>query len=194
MEVRVVEEISRENDSVMDGAFYCWAQPSEDEDDGVFPFVCDLPDRCTYGEIKIPQTVTLQITGFAHELSAYKNHEEFDNSQESIPKFASESFLPTGLFMPNGDRVTPPEAYALFNGHVLETSTIINQLTNKKFHWAKINTLGGEIDIVADPEILEGELTIGGVVSGTFWLSARIIGDFLTEEKFSIRKLLKRIK
>ena len=32
-----------------------------------------------------------------------------------------------------------------------------------------------EVDVVIDPEVIEGTLVEGGVIQGTFWLSGRIL-------------------
>lgn len=181
MTVRIEKKVIRPNDTVLDGSLYCWADPRENEDDGMYPFVFDLPNMATYQSIKLPQIVTVQIAGFAHELSAFRNDEEFEKSQEQKPRLASEAFIPSGLFHPDGEDTIPPQAYAIFTGHILDTKEIINPYTNNRFNWARIKTLGGEIDIVVDPEVLQGSLIIGGVVSGSFWLSGKIIGNYLKE-------------
>jgi hypothetical protein len=38
-----------------------------------------------------------------------------------------------------------------------------------------VRTLGGEVDMFADPDLLTGYLTKGGIVSGSFWLSGRLL-------------------
>lgn len=176
VKIRIQNKIKRENDTKLDGAFYCWADPEETGEDGAYPFVFDLPNMEIYN-INIPQIVTAQITGFAHELSAYRNDEEFDIAQKTTPKFAAESFIPVGLFNPNGSDDTSEEATAMFTGHIIDTSKMINPITGLEFIWIKVATLGGEYDIVADPQIIDDEITIGGVVSGTFWLSGIILGN-----------------
>jgi hypothetical protein len=194
--VRIEYKVKSNDDTVLDGAFYCWADASEEGDDGAYPFVFDSPDMGMYENIATPQIVTAQITGFAHEVTAYENEEAFYNSRESEPKFASESFIPAGLFSPDGDDTTPPEAIAIFTGHVLETNRYTNPQTNIDFVWARVRTLGGEYDVVIDPDILNAEVIVGGIVSGMFWLSGRIIGSFSkvekTKEKFSLKKLFGR--
>ncbi|MEJ7654461.1 MAG: hypothetical protein WKH64_14590 [Chloroflexia bacterium] len=69
-----------------------------------------------------------------------------------------------------------PEAFAILSGTVMQAVMLVNPVAGVSFHWAKVRTLGGEVDLVADPEVLVGELTEGGVVSGVFWLSGRIEG------------------
>lgn len=197
IKIRIEKKIKRDNDTVLDGALYCWADPKEGEEDGTYPFVFDIPDIATYEDINFPQVNTAQITGFAHEISAYKDDEEFSNSQETEPKFAAESFIPAGLFSPNESDTTSPQAMAIFTGHVIETHTVINPYTNHEFIHARIKTLGGEFDIVVDPHILKGNICVNGVVSGMFWLSGRIIEDDSikkekTDSKFSFFKIFNK--
>lgn len=65
-------------------------------------------------------------------------------------------------------------AHAMLTGHVVQTGVRVNELTGVGFRWASVVTLIGEIDVVADPAVVAGEPTPGGVVEGTFWLSGRI--------------------
>ncbi|MTI48422.1 MAG: hypothetical protein FH761_11310 [Firmicutes bacterium] len=192
--VKLESKVIREDDTMLDGAFHCWSDPQRiNSDEGAYPFVFDSPDICTYKDIKTPQIVNAQITGFAHEISAYKNEEEFQNSQKNEPNFASKSFIPAGLFKPNGDNVDSPRAMAIFTGHVLETSSCKNPHSENEFIWARVSTLGAEFDIVIDPEILEGQIKVGAIVSGMFWLSGRIIGDYDKVEKgFRLSNLFKK--
>lgn len=65
-------------------------------------------------------------------------------------------------------------AHAILTGRVLQTEVRVNELTGGGFRWASVMTLIGEIDVVANPAVVAGEPTAGGVVEGTFWLSGRI--------------------
>ena len=65
---------------------------------------------------------------------------------------------------------------AVFTGHVLETSVITNPVTGSSFCWAAVATLGGNIDVVADPILLNGLIVRGGVLTGSFWLSGVVLG------------------
>jgi hypothetical protein len=52
---------------------------------------------------------------------------------------------------------------------------VTNPHTQQAFWWARVRTLGGEFDVVADPEIVEGTIVQGGVIGGSAWLSGRIV-------------------
>jgi hypothetical protein len=66
------------------------------------------------------------------------------------------------------------QARAAISGRVLATQTITNPVTSQKFYWARIHTQGGELDVVADPQVVQGQLVVGGVIYGSFWLSGRL--------------------
>jgi head-tail adaptor len=63
---------------------------------------------------------------------------------------------------------------ALFTGRVLDTGELTNGWSGATFLWARVRTLGGEVDVVADPEIVTGDATVGGVAQGEFWMSGRL--------------------
>jgi hypothetical protein len=176
MRVGLVQEVSRPEGTPLDGAFYAWANPSDDDpQDGEFPFVFDVPDY-QLRRVELPTIRQVQLAAFAHELQSYQSDEAYDASQAEEMKFASESFIPSGLFSPGGAATEPPLAHARFTGHVRETSIVTNPVTGNSFCWAKVRTLGGDVDVVADPVLLNGLLVEGGVVSGSFWLSGTLIG------------------
>jgi hypothetical protein len=58
---------------------------------------------------------------------------------------------------------------------VLAAEEKINTLTGHAFYWALVDTYGGAYDVVIDPSLLPGVPAVGGVISGSFWLSGRIV-------------------
>lgn len=189
MKVRITNEINNDSNSVLDGAFHAWADPQDDsEETGVYPFVFDMPDRANYGEVRLPQIIDIQLAAFAHEISIYDSEEEFNRSQEGEIKFAAESFIPSGLF---GDQDTP-SATAIFTGKVIETSIITNEHTGHTFSWALVKTLGGEIDVVVDKELLSKEILRSGIISGSFWLSAKFIDTPVGNSKSFFHRMIGR--
>lgn len=175
MRVNIVEEIKRPDSTGLGAGYYGWANPPDDgAEEGDFPFVFDVPNY-KIQEPRMGSVVVVQLAAFAHELESYGSVEEFERSQAEGLKFASRSFIPSGLFTPQGGETVPPQAYAIFAGHVLETSLITNPVTASDFCWAHLSTLGGEVDVVADPVLLNNVIVKGGIVKGSFWLSGVLI-------------------
>lgn len=173
MPVGLVKRVSRPDDTELDGAFFGWADPQGDAETGIYPFAFDTPDYQLYHALQLPQLVNVQLVAFAHEIKAYKNEEAL---RATGNKMAAESCIPSGTFRPGptGEKIDPPKSEVIFYGHVLETALLINPFTHLSFYWARIRTLGGEVDFVADPEIVNGTITKYGIVGGRFWLSGRL--------------------
>ena len=181
LRVGLTRRIDRSEETPLEGAFYAWANPQGNEPvSGDYPLVFDAPDYHLNSTLILPSIAEVQISAFAHELFSYESDEAYDAAQPGEFKFASESFIPSGTFTPEEGAIDPPLAEAIFTGHVLETLMITNPATDNEFIWAKVRTLGGEMDVVADPVLLNGPVVKGGVVSGSFWLSGRIVTPRLT--------------
>lgn len=171
--VAITDRVHRPDDSDLEGAFRAWANPADDDAErGDYPFVFDSPDYAVYRLLTTPIRVDVQIAAFAHELSAYANAKAFEAAQTDQPKLAPDFFVPIGLLAEETDG---PIAQAMFAGTVLETAVRKNALSGASFIWAKVRTLGGEVDVVAEPSRVTGQVVPGGIVRGAFWLSGRII-------------------
>lgn len=193
--VGLVKTIPR-NESELDGAFYAWAGLSDtnNAESGTYPFVFDLPDFYTYEAIDLPKNLEIQLTAFAsQEFEVFENEEVYFNSQSGEIKFASRSFIPSGLFSVNSENETentlPAQAYAIFTGLVKEFALKVNHFTKEKFYWILVDTLGGEIDVVVDTKLVPNELKINSVVKGQFWLS----GKLLNASKIGSKSFWKKI-
>ncbi len=172
--------IERES-SELDGGFHAWAEPDEDKivDSGEYPFVFDVPDFRTIEKFDFPQIREIQLTAFAsNDFKIYKSEKDYYDAQDSEPKFASKSFIPSGLFTPDEEAaaIEPPRPIGIFAGEIKEFELKTNELSNEKFYWFLAETLGGEVDVVADVKLISSEPNIGGIVSGQFWLSGRLNG------------------
>lgn len=178
MRVRLERRIHRPKETLLDGAFHVWADPDpKDPESGAYPFVFDSPDFDRLGSVELPAVMEVQIAAFAHELEAYDTPEDFDKAQDGeTPKFAAESFIPSGLFAFGEKEPGPPEALAVLSGRILDAESFTNPLTTQPFQWARVRTLGGKLDVVMDPALLKTPLKKDGVLHGSFWLSGRLIG------------------
>ena len=173
--VGLTSRVSRPNDTALDGAFHGWAAPFEgDPESGMYPFVFDSPDYCRHSELELPCIASVQVAAFAHEVSVFASVEEYDASQEGEMKFASQSFIPSGMFSPEGESTEPPEAYAIFTGHILRAGKRRNEMSGLSFVWVLVESLGATFDVVIDLELMDNAPQPGGVLTGSFWLSGRV--------------------
>jgi hypothetical protein len=167
--------VRRASETFMDGAFRAWADPPDDDAGrGAYPFIFDTPDFGAYANLELPALAEAQIAAFAHQVWVFASPEAFRASQPGDAAVASWSFIPSGLFTADGAPVDPPDALAMLTGHVLRAERLHNSLTGAPFSWALVETIGGTYDLTIAPELLPDLPPIGGVVSGTAWLSGRL--------------------
>lgn len=171
-------EIIERDSSELDGGFRAWANPSDETkaESGDYPFVFDVPDFRAVPNFAFPQTIEIQLTAFAsNDFQIFENEKDFYDAQETEPKFASKSFIPSGMFLPDEEatRIEPPRPIGIFAGEIKAFELKTNELSGEKFYWFLVDTLGGETDVVADAKLVSSEPKIGGVVKGQFWLSGR---------------------
>ncbi|MCR9142219.1 MAG: hypothetical protein NXI24_08200 [bacterium] len=195
--VRITAPVER-HESELDGALHGWANPIEDPNEdpnedttedanedanedagaesGDCPFVFDVPDFFVHAGMVLPRIVDVQLSAFAQDCSYFRDEAEFAAKQDSEPRWASKSFVPTGLFNPGEDEPDPdpPEALALFAGEIVEVHRQTNQFTGVDFYWLLLETFGGAIDAVADLRYFEEEPRPGGILFGDFWLTGRL--------------------
>jgi hypothetical protein len=185
----LLKSVSRPGQSVLDGAFYAWANPSANPS-VAHPFVFDLPDYDTYTNLLLPTTTTVQLAAFAQELYAFPDITAFQawlstrqrNDKGKILERAWTNntdctqclVVPHGLYTPSGKLTAHPPAQLVLRGHIQQTLYRTNPVTRQKFYWALINALGYEFDMVADPQIVQGTLIDGGFIHGLFRLSGRL--------------------
>lgn len=157
----------------LDGGFYGWLQ---DQNEQQVPFVFDVPNYLQHNDLQLPAIVPVQLAAFAHQVRAYRNAAEFElaHYQDDI-QFPTKSFVPTGLFNPDGTLNANPLPYAFITGVVVATRTFTNPFTALRFLWAQVATVGGRFDMVCDPDICDGVLMRNSVIKGNFWLSGRLL-------------------
>ena len=161
--------------SPLDGAFHAWANPPEkDPGSGDYPFVFDCPNILCYTDAQLPGIAHARITAFAHDIDVFDSVETYDSTPSTKPKLASKSFIPSGLFLPSGEKTLQPQARGILTGHVRRATRLTNEESSLDFHWAEVESYGGIFDVVIDPAILKNDPRVGGVISGSFWLSGQL--------------------
>jgi hypothetical protein len=176
MRVGLTKRVSRKNDTPLDGAFFAWANPrNEDAGSGNYCFAFDAPDYLRQ-DLQLPSIVDVRVVAFAHSIECYSSPEAYDQARADRLKFASQCYIGSGMMTPDGDPIDPPESHAILVGHVKATQLKRNDLTGMQYFWAQVDALDFSVDVVVDPSIVTAPPQVGGVLSGSFWLSGRIQG------------------
>lgn len=183
--------------SALDGAFQ--GEPQQAAVEEAHPLIFDVPDYARHASLELPAAATVQLAAFAHSLQAYADADAFAAAQRTQGlAFAAKTLIPVSFFR-REERPSPelppelaaffgdlgaepaaqplPEAVALLSGVVLETEMRLNETSSSIFRYLRLGTVGGEIDLVADPAIVRGEVVAGGVVYGDCWLSGRLVEE-----------------
>lgn len=173
MPVALTQRVRRPEDSSLAGGMHAWANAfGETPESGDYPFVFEQPDAGRFAGLTLPTSTVVQLAAFGHDLRCFSDEATFDGAQAHAElKYAPESFVPSGLFL--GDQELP-SAHAMFTGRVLRAEQRVNPFAGGTFWAVRVRTLGGEVDVVADPAAVTGHPVADGILQGSFWLSGRL--------------------
>jgi hypothetical protein len=173
--IALTELVNREDKTELDQAYYAWAEPEPGEERRTFPFVFDCPNPLVHSDLPCPTVATLQLTAFPFDVTLYPTVAAFQAEHEDEDETTPESFTAIGLAPADGVPLRTAESLAMINGVVKATATYENELTHESFHWALIECMRAELDVVIDPSTVPDPPVVGGVVSGLFSLSGRFV-------------------
>lgn len=175
--VMLTRKIERDS-SPMDGGFFAEHVRGDDAADD-FPshgFVFDVPDFRAVDGDDFPRLAEIQLTAFgSNDFAVFANFGEYQDAQHSDFEVAVRMFAAVG-FGPGDADDSSPRPVAKLAGVVISSEKRTNQTTGADFHAILVDTLGGEIDVVIDPRYVTTDIVPGSIVSGTFWLSGRVVG------------------
>jgi hypothetical protein len=179
MSVAIEERIATEASGSLETAFSGWMSGyydrSEDPEPhysytGTIPLGFNTPNYAMYDPLKIPGVFDARLVGFAQSLQAFESVEDYYRwSQGKNLRLSSESFFPDHN----------PEVNMLCVAYVLDCMPLVNEFTSCRYEWAWVRTYGGEIDIVAQPDQVQGKLVPGGTVMGRLWMTGKILSNLL---------------
>jgi hypothetical protein len=144
------------------------------------PIVFELADPRAAPAFKAGAKVVVDIAAFSYAPEVFTDEAAYYKAQqkEKVP-FAANHFVPSGMFLESAGGAMPdgskrPTPYADFAGKVLKAEMRSNAL-GTRFWWAEVSTFGGAVfDVVMDPASIKTDPKPGAIVSGRFWLSARV--------------------
>jgi hypothetical protein len=142
------------------------------DDMATMEVVFDAPDARLHKDLMLPSVAEVQLAAFAQDCSWYASEADFFAWLESEEL---EPFRDAFIMHRHIDPSDEMRAVASISGTVLDTAKRVNELTGLGFHWARVGTGVGELDVVAEPAIESGQPIVGGLVYGRFWLSGRIV-------------------
>ena len=180
--VKLTRAVQRPTDNAFEGAFTAWMSPDEETGEGCYPLAFEAADFAAHAGCALPAVRRVQLVAFARELKAFRSGADYEARQTSEPRLAAKAFVPIGLLAAasaEGESDAPPEgtsaSHVLLTGRVKETSRLVNEATGRAFVWVLVESLEATFDVVADPEVVGGEIIKGGAVEVMAALFGRIL-------------------
>ncbi|MGQ0671648.1 MAG: hypothetical protein ACT4N2_02040 [Hyphomicrobium sp.] len=158
--------VHRAEDTPLDGAFTAWVAP-DDAGGGSYPIVFDAVDFGAHRDGPLPVVRRARLVAFARDLIAFPSAQSYAAGGTGGEMFSPRSFVPVGLAagaFDEGGEPSQPSADARLTGEVIEHRPLINEVTGRSFHWMLVRSADAVFDVVADPEIIEGQIVAGGTV------------------------------
>lgn len=196
--VKLTERFQRHGDTPFEGAFQAWVLPAKPsngasateidfDQDGIYPVIFDCVDFAGHTRSALPAECEVRFTGFAREVQAHRNDDAFTAAQTGSPHpLAAQAFFPVGMFaaaageggvQSQGDSPAQPSSHAMLTGKVVACAKLMNEETSAHYHWLRVESLDATFDVVADPDVVEGDITIGAIVQVACWMFGRILPD-----------------
>ena len=148
------------------------------DDEDAYRFVFDSIDFAAYEKRTLPMEHRARLTAFAHVLKAFESAAAYDALHTEETLFRSKCFITTGLIAAALDKEAnrTPATQAMLTGEVMEHQLLTNEVTGQQFHWMLVvGPDAAAFDVVADPEIVTGEIKVGGTVE----IGCLMFGRFL---------------
>lgn len=165
---------------MLNGGYRGWIGASDgDPESGEYQVVFDVPGFDMYPDLILPATYVVNLAGFVQKMTVFPDESAFHAAglPGSFPAMniqrAVESFLPVGMFGQKEGQ--DPAAYSDLSGRVLAWRRKVNPATGMNFTWAKVKIAGMDLEVVGDPEDIRGELAVGAIVRGIFWLTGTLV-------------------
>jgi hypothetical protein len=182
MKVALLEKMPRRETTLSDGAFLCRGCASAGAGwiAGRNPFIFDTLDYHRYDGVSLPRLCTVQLTAFSFQMTGYENEDEFDEAYPADEEgycWDYKHFVPALMLKRRDEAGELQAATTEISGYVRDTGIITNPATGLDFCWAKLETIGGEIDVVCAPDKLSGYLVTGGIAATQCYLYGRLTED-----------------
>jgi len=161
----------------LDGWIDGWMEPIEDDEpfSGAFPLRADLIDyplvRSRIGTL--PTIHHIELVALAHEVDLYPDESAYTRSTEETYRLPVQSFVSAAHFSVD-DPSGIEESTAMVTGSVRESHLLTNAATGVSFWRIQLMTKGIPLNAFVDREMSQDEPRPGQVLSGSFWLLARI--------------------
>lgn len=166
-------------DEEMEGWIDGWLEPSEDDEpfSGVFPVRADLVNYAvTRTRMRtFPSLQRVELAALAHEADLFDDEAAYAQAPGDVYRVPLGSFTSSAHFGADEDEERFLESTALFSGPIVSAQGLVNPVTGARFWSMEIRPQGLPLHIFADEETLGGPPAPERILSGSFWLLAKLL-------------------
>ncbi|HEX8146745.1 MAG TPA: hypothetical protein VF591_06170 [Pyrinomonadaceae bacterium] len=183
MKVALIEKTPRRDEMISDGAFLCRGRACEGAGwvAGRNPFIFDAVDFHRYDSLSLPRVGTIQLTAFSFSMTGFEDEGAYEKAYPANDEgygWGYKHFIPALIYdRQRGEGGELQSAHAEVSGYVNDTDIITNTATGRDFSWARLHTIGGEVDVVCSLDRLGGYLVKGGLAVSRCYLYGRPVPD-----------------
>jgi hypothetical protein len=183
MKVALIEKTPRRDPALSDGAFLCrgCGFAGAGYVAGRNPFIFDAPDFHRYDGLSLPLIGSVQLTAFSFRMTGFEDEDAYEEAYPADDQgfcWDYKHFIPAFMLdEQRGEGGELQSAHAEVSGYVSDTGIITNPVTGQDFCWARLDTIGGEVDVVCAPDKLSGYLVKGGLAATSCYLYGRPAQD-----------------
>lgn len=166
-------------DEEMEGWIDGWLEPVEEDEpySGAFPLRADLVNYALVRTrlVSFPTLRRIELAALAHEAELFADEASYARAPGDMYRVPLGSFTSAAHFGADEATDAAQESTALFSGRILAAQRQANPVTGAGFWWIQIAPQGVTLHVFADQETLGGEPAPGGILSGSFWMLARLL-------------------
>ena len=155
--------------------------------------IFEVADYARQESLNLPSLEKIRLSAFSHGLKVFKSQEEYRATPLRKPPQAVDTspegyyFVCPELFEGEERFLAEPSSVCCFSGSVLDSELRVNAAFSNNYHWILVETLLGQLDVLAEASAFPEPLEEGQYIDGVFWLSGRVI-----ESEPWIRKVFRR--
>ena len=174
--MRLVTSVGVSADNPLDGACIASLAPLRGGGRPV-PFVFEHVGFATE-PVEHPIMARVQVTGLAHKITAYPSEKAYLAATPGRRLLGRGSVIavePDEIRDVNLIYRSPPGALWLVTGTVRRTICLKNPDSGSPYVWVLLETDRGDIDVVANPSVIVGDVSIGHTLQAVVSMSGRIL-------------------
>jgi hypothetical protein len=193
IDITVTDFIKRPGDNAFEGAFVAEAMAPAANGSEPFSIVFDAIDYAVHELRTLPMPGKARLVGFCRSLQCFETPAAFAIHRAVEERKADDwHFYAAGLYnakaaadndnsatpgaaVPGTARSAVPTSHALVTGRVIAHRFFTNEIAGGSFYWLWIEGRGGTFDLLADPDVVVGDVRDGALIEALCSFNGRML-------------------